>query len=376
MTTTPQKPDSELRAAFDEIAPPPPELVRQLFRMADLVTPMALRVAATLRLVDLVLAGTATAAGLAAATGANPQALNQLLRHLVAVGVLSTTEDGELRPTELGLLLTEGHPANQQAFLDLDLAIGRADMATVHLLSAVRTGRAVHELAHGRTFWEDLSADPALSASFYGLLFGHRDESFEAVAAAYDWSSVRHVVDVGGGAGGQVIALLRAAPRLRATLVDLAGPVERAREKLVEAGLADRCELVIGDFFEELPVRGDAIVLQLVLHDWPDEDAVRIMARCRAALEPGGRIVLVEKAVDPAAADPGFTSMDLRMLVYVGGRERTVADWSALAARAGLRIDSVSPPFGFGTSVLCLSAVEDAPGLDNGRDLGQNFVHV
>ncbi|MFC4536720.1 methyltransferase [Sphaerisporangium dianthi] len=361
MTTTPVRPAPVPgEGAAPMPAAPPPE-VGVLARLADLVTPMALRVAATLRLVDLISAGATTVEALAAASGTDPDALGRLVRHLVAVGVLEAGGDGRLSPTAVGALLADGHPSNQRSWLDLGQAVAHADLGLAHLLSAVRAGRAVHELAHGRTFWEDLSADPALGASFDALMGGRREALFEAAVAARDWSSSQHVADVGGGTGGQISALLRAEPGLRGTLVELPGPAERARREIAAAGLADRCSVVAGDFFQELPVRADTIVLSRVLHDWPDEDAVRILVRCRDALTPGGRVVLVEKAVETLATDPGFTGMDLRMLVYVGGRERTASGWEALALRAGLRVVSISPPFGFGSSVLELAPDDDAP---------------
>lgn len=322
--------------------------VDALVRMSNLVTPMALRVAATLRLVDHLRAGATSPETLAEATGVDADALARLMRHLAAAGVLEESGPGRYAPTRLGDLLAGDDPSRQQSWLDLDQAVGRADLTFLDLLEAVRTGRPQYEAHYGKPFWTDLSEDDELGASFDTLMTTREDAAFAAPVAAYDWSRARHVLDVGGAPGGLLSAILRAAPEARGVLLDLPGAATRARERIAAAGLDGRIDVVGGDFFDELPVSADVVVLSFVLLNWSDTDALRILGRCRDALRPGGRIVLLERAEAPSGgtrtSDLYFSVLDMRMLVFLGGRVRTDREWADLTDAAGLDIVSKTGP--------------------------------
>ena len=157
------------------------------------------------------------------------------------------------------------------------------------------------------------------------------------VAAGYDWGALGHLVDVGGGNGTLLAAILTAHPGLRGTLVDLAGPAEAGRRTLADAGVGDRCEIVARSFFEPLPAGAGAYLLSGVLHDWDDEHALEILRRCAEAAGLAGRVLVIEHGMRADAAESSMrTEMNLRMLAYVGGRERTLGELEQLAARAGL----------------------------------------
>ncbi|MEJ1198999.1 MULTISPECIES: methyltransferase [unclassified Streptomyces] len=322
--------------------------VDALVRMSNLVTPMALRVAATLRLVDHLRAGVTSPEALAGATGADADALARLMRHLAAAGVLEESGPGRYVPTRIGDLLADDDPSRQRSWLDLDQAVGRADLTFLDLREAVRTGSPQYEARYGAPFWSDLSADDELGASFDTLMTTREDAAFAAPVAAYDWSRARHVLDVGGAPGGLLSAILRAAPEARGTLLDLPGAAARARERIVAAGMDGRIDIVSGDFFDELPVSADVVVLSFVLLNWSDTEALRILGRCREALRPGGRIVLLERAEAPPGgtrtSDLYFSVLDMRMLVFLGGRVRTDREWADLADAAGLDIVSKTGP--------------------------------
>ncbi|OUD04947.1 methyltransferase [Streptomyces swartbergensis] len=320
-----------------------------LISMCDLVTPMALRVAATLRLTDHMLSGATDAPALATVTDTDPGALHRLIRHLAAVGVYRESAPGRFEPTEVGLLLADDHPVRQRHWLSLDQPVGRADLAFTRLLDAVGTGLPTYEALYGRPFWEDLSADPALGEAFDRLMATEEEAVHAVPIAAYDWSGVRHVFDVGGAPGGFLQSVARAAPQVRGTVLDLPGPARRTRERIAAAGLADRIDVLAGDFFDELPVRADLVLLSMILLNWQDDEAARILKRCRDALEPGGRILLRERAEpaqgpDVSTSDRYFSVLDLRMLVFLGGRVRTTQEWYALAESAGLTVTSVISP--------------------------------
>ncbi|GAA4208038.1 methyltransferase [Actinocatenispora rupis] len=311
-----------------------------LWAAADLATPMAIRVAATLRLADHIPSGTRTADVLAAATGTDPDALRRVLDHLVTAGVL-TAADGGYGLTPLGEQLRDDHPGGVRAWLDLDGSVGRADLCFTQMLHTVRTGEPAFPLMFGRGFWDDLAADPVREASFDALMGGRLTDA-DAVAAAYPWGGLGHVIDVGGGDGSLLLALLRAHPDLRGTVVDLPGPAARARQAIAAAGLTDRADARAGSFFDPLPTGAGGYVLSGVLHDWDDADAARILRRCAEAAGPTGRVLVVDSLDDPGAGT-AYTEGDLRMLCYFNGRERGVADLADLAATAGLAVGPVAP---------------------------------
>jgi len=323
-----------------------------LWAMADLATPMAVRVAATLRIADHITRGRRTAPELAEAAGADADVLDRVLRHLVTAGVLGRDGSDRYLLTERGEALRDDHPAGMRAVLDLDSAIGRADLSFVQLLHTVRTGEPAFPAQFGRSFWDDLAADPTRSASFDAQMAADVAAWAPDIVAAYDWGSLGHLVDVGGGNAALLAALLREHPDLRGTVLDLPGAAEAARTALTAAGLADRGDAIAGSFFDPLPPGAGGYLLCAILHDWDDAAARTILRRCAEAAGTDGRVFVVEKFVTDA--DPR-TEMDLRVLVYFGGRERSVTELSALAAAAGLTVATVHPAGG--TPVVELTAL-------------------
>jgi hypothetical protein len=312
-----------------------------LWQMADLVTPMAIRVAATLRVADHITGGRRTAAELAEVAHVDADALDRLLRHLVTVGVCRRDGEGRYTLTARGEELRDDHASEARALLDIGGAIGRADLSFVQLLHSVRTGEAAFPLRFGRSFWDDLSADPARSASYAAQMGADASAWAPSILAAYDWGALAQIVDVGGGNGSLLIALLREHPALLGIVLDLPAAVEAARTSLAAAGLADRSDVVSGSFFDALPAGADGYVLSAILHDWNDDDARAILRRCAEAAGNDGAIFVVEK-VGPDGENVR-TAMDLRMLAYFGGRERGVAAIGALASEEGLGVTAVHP---------------------------------
>jgi hypothetical protein len=310
-----------------------------LWAMADLATPMAVRVAATLRIADHIARGARTAPELAAAAGAHADTLDRVLRHLGAVGVLCRDESGRYALTARGETLCSDHPHQLRARLDIDGALGRADLSFVQLLHTVRTGEPCYPAQYGRSFWEDLSTDASRGASFDVLMGSDIAAEAPDIVPAYDWESLGWVVDVGGGNGTLLIALLNAWPLLRGTVVELAGPAAGARRRLAATGLNARADVMPGSFFDPLPPGGGGYVLSAVLHNWNDEPARRILQRCAEAAGTHGAIFVIER-IRPDGSTWSSTR-DLQGLAYFGGRERSLTELTALAAACGLRVDSV-----------------------------------
>ncbi|MEW2352345.1 methyltransferase [Spirillospora sp. NPDC029432] len=327
--------------------------------LMDLVTPMALRVAATLRLADFMPDGDggegARVEDLAERAGADPDALGRMLRHLVLHGVFTEPRPGEFALDLTAALLRSDHPAGMRAWLDLDGFGGRMDLAFTELAHTVRTGEPAWERVFGLPFWRYLDANPAIGASFDAAMAANPGHN-TAVADGYDWTAVRHVADVGGGTGSLIAELLRRNPRLRGTLADLPETAARAREHLAALGLDGRCEIAGQSFFDPLPAGADVYLLCRVVHDWDDAAATAILRRCAEAAGAAGRVLVVEEHGAPGDAPAAFAEMDLRMLVLAGGRERTLDDYAALAAGAGLRVAAVHRPTGRHVIIECRAA--------------------
>lgn len=313
--------------------------VERLGSLSDLITPMAIRVAATLKLPDLIADGATTADALADRTQTDRDALGRLLRHLTSIGLLRLA-GSDFCLTELGDVLRSTHPASPTSSLDINGIVGRISLAQLRLLDSIQTGQAAYPLVYGKGFWEDLATDPELSARFDAHM-GSGDPS--AAVAAYDWAAARWVVDVGGGNGNLLAAILQANPEVRGTVVELAGPAETARRKFAAMGLSARASVLTGSFFDALPADAGAYVLSNVIHDWPDADAITIFRRCGEAAGISGAVLVFEGLLEAGDEVAASTDFDLFMLVCCGGRQRTSPELGKLAAAAGLRLIATSP---------------------------------
>jgi hypothetical protein len=314
--------------------------------MADLATPMSIRVAATLGLVELAGAAGATAQQLASATGTAAPALRCLLDHLVTVGVFDRdAESDRYRPTELGRQMGEDAPEGVKPLLDINAAGGRAELGFVELLGTITTGVPGYVRRYGRGFWADLDASPDLRRSFDAQMNWRFQVQAAQIAERFDWGRFSEVVDVGGGDGMVLEAVLRAHPGLRGRVLDLPPTAAAATERFAAAGLGDRAAAVAGSFFDPLPEGADAYLLSDIVHDWDDEHARKILAGCRRAAGPDGAVVVIE------SAGAAGTAMDLFMLMCFGGRERTTGELAELAAGCGLVLRA-SGPVADGRTVL------------------------
>ena len=314
-------------------------LIEQLRSLGDLVTPMAIRVAATLRLPDLIAEGVTTSDALADRTRTDRDALGRLIRHLTSIGLLRR-DGSDISLTDLGEALRSAHPGSPASSLDINGIVGRISIAQLRLLDSIRTGQAGYPMVYGKDFWEDLATDPDLSASFDAHM-GSGDPA--AAVSAYDWAVAGWVVDVGGGNGNLLAHMLLANPEVRGTVVELAGPAEAARQKFALMGLSERASVVTGSFFDALPAGAGAYVLSNVIHDWPDEQAITIFRRCADAAGLSGTVVVFECVLDAGDAVEATTDFDLFMLVCCGGRQRTFPELERLAMAAGLKLISASP---------------------------------
>jgi SAM-dependent methyltransferase len=258
----------------------------------------------------------------------DPDALYRVLRMLASDGVFSEVSPRTFRQT----------PASEA------LRIFRARRLFLQLPGILQTGRSGMELAFGMSLWEYLDAHPAESALVNRVqAFLHVPDA-AAVVAAYDWSGVGRVLDVGGGTGTLIGAILAANPAVTGVLLEREAVVAAARETVDRRGLSQRCEVVAGDFLQAVPPAGaDVLILCHIIHDWDDEGAVTILRNARAAMRPGDRLLIVDAVVPPGDDPHPSKAGDVMMLAFADGRERSAEEYRALLSRAGLRLSQVIP---------------------------------
>jgi SAM-dependent methyltransferase len=303
---------------------------RTVRALADLATPMSVRAAATLRLAELADSWT-TAAELAAATATVAEMLRELLDHLVTVGLFEV-HGGRYRTTALGRQLRDDAPDGLRAELDAARWTGRANLAFVELLHSLSTGELAYQRRYGQSFWDDLAAIPALRASFDAAMSTRLAYQAAQIARVFSWNRYTEIVDVGGGDGTLLIAILRTNPHLCGRVLDLPPAATAAAARIAESGMTDRASAVTGSFFDPLPGGADAYLLSDVVHDWDDEKAAKIIGGCARAARPGGSVIVIEELRG------ANTARDLGLAIILGGRERTADQLTALAAGCELSL--------------------------------------
>jgi hypothetical protein len=212
-----------------------------------------------------------------------------------------------------------------------------------HLLHSIRTGENAFQGLNSQDIWSYRAERPAEGAVFDRAMTELSRGGAEAVIGAYDFSTFHHVVDVGGGRGLLLAAVLNAHSGMQGTLFDQAGVVAGARPVLEALGVADRCQIQGGSFFEKVPEGGDVYMMRMVIHDWDDDQAIIILKTCRRAMRETARLVLIERIIAPPNETPATKFSDLNMLALPGGRERTREEFSDLFARSGFELTRVAP---------------------------------
>jgi len=278
-------------------------------------------------------------AELAEASGANPDALGRALRALASLGVFAQA-DGVVRHTELSELLCRDTPGSVEGQARLFSSFQYAAWADA--FETFRTGEPAFPRVHGGPMFDWFDEHPE-EAETFNRAMGQRSMGRRAPLVDRDWSHERTVVDVGGGTGATLIALLAAHPHLSGTIVDLEHARAGAEAAIATSGLGDRCAFVVGSFFEEVPSGADAYVLSAILHDWSDGEAGAILRTCRAAMTGNARLFLVEAVIAPGDEPDWMKLLDLHMLVALGGRERSEDEWRTLLAANGFRLETATP---------------------------------
>jgi hypothetical protein len=318
------------------VTEPPSPVAHVLELLAGKWIAQAVSTAATLGLADA-LRGPMSIEALAQSTGCDPSALGRLVAVLVGEGLLAQDERGVLTLTAAGEMLRRDQLGPLAAF------VGSASQWTpwAELHHAVRTGENAFERVHGQSMFDYLAQRPEEARLYDAAIDAFTAQQGRALADSDALDGVRTMVDVGGGRGTLLRELLRQRPLLRGVLFDRPHVVDAAREWFVADGLEARCDFVGGDFFAEMPAGADAYVIKHVLHNWDDERAAALLRRCRDAMQPEGRVLVVESVLLPGARRDEARFLDLEMLVVTGGgKERSKPELRRLLAAADLRLSS------------------------------------
>ena len=287
---------------------------------------------ARLRIADHVADQPRSLADLASATGAVPGRLDRLLRAATVLGLVQRTTEGKITMTEVGACLRTG-PGSMHDFALMMSAPGQL-RPLEHLSEAVR-GKAAAEATLGQPIWAYYRERPGEGAAFAGAMSGVSAMISGQVAAVADVTGARHIVDVGGGHGTLLRALLATAPQAQGEVLDLP-------EVVAAAPPAERIRFTGGDFFRSVPAGGDVYLLQHVLHDWDDPEAERILTVCRQAATPASRLLIVETVLAEAPGPVMPELLDVHMMVMSGGKERGRAQYGQLLDAAGWHLAGVT----------------------------------
>jgi hypothetical protein len=297
----------------------------------------AIHVAAKLGLADLVASGPKTVTELAESAHAHGPSLGRFLRALTSLGIFAEDSDGRYRQTPLSETLRGDHPGSIRRWaMMLGARFVWAPSGELDL--TIRTGQPAFEHVYGAPFFKHLS-EHRDDAAVFNAAMSSVPAWIATLVDAYDFSTFDRIVDVGGGHGALIVGILRANPHLRGVLHDLPGVVAGAAAPR-EGAMAERCEIIGGDFFESVPAGADAYLLSGIIHDWNDEAAVKILASCRRAIRSNGTLLLVDTVLVPSS-DPARALMDLLMMVLTGGRERTESELRSLLQEANFSLTRV-----------------------------------
>jgi hypothetical protein len=296
---------------------------------------------ARLGVADRLAGGARSSDDLAREVGANPDALYRLLRCCASVGVLTEQSGRRFALTPVGETLRSGGPGSLRDFLIAETAPGHW-LPWGRLHEAVMDGQPQTTATLGCDIFTFYGRNPDEAAPFNRAMANLSALVAGEVAAVFDFSPYTTVNDVGGGHGALLATILEKSPRARGVLLDLPHAIAEARPLFADRGLAPRCELVAGDFFQRVPT-ADVYLLKAVLHDWDDARATQILKTCRASAAPGAKVLIVEMVIPSDGASSFAQLMDLNMLVMLTGRERTAGEYGALLQAGGFRYDRLIP---------------------------------
>ncbi len=317
----------------------PPPAAKLLQMITGFWSSAAIYTAAKMGIADHLAGGPLATDELARRLGVKPGALCRLLRALGSIGLFTEGKPCRFALTPTGELLRSDVPGSLRAFSIAGKELGWESWG--ELAYSVETGKPAFGRLHGMGYFEYLRQEPELARLFDAAMSGFVAANALSVVSAYDFSSFAVIIDVGGGHGTLISAILKRASKARGIVYDLPEVLEGARKSLSAEGLAERCEFIGGDFFESVPAGGDAYLLVSVIHNWDDERSLAILNNCRRVMGREAKLLLVEMIISPGDTPSLGKFLDLNMLVNFGGRERTETEYGNLLSTAGFRVTRI-----------------------------------
>jgi hypothetical protein len=319
---------------------PTPEVIQHVFQlMTGHIVASAMNIAAQLGIADRLANGPKATADLARACNVNEDALYRLLRALASLGVFEEVSPRVFGQTPASAALQDG-PVRSMALWIAGAFNLRVYANAIH---SIKTGESAVPATVGTGIFEHFGSDPQLSKIFNDAMTGFSASVIPAVLEAYDFAGIETLVDIAGGHGAVLTAILQKYPSMKGVLFDLDYVIAGAAARIASQGVADRVTTASGDFFKAVPRGGDAYIMKHIIHDWYDDRATVILKNIRAVLPKDGRVILIE-AVIPTGNEPGFGKiLDLEMLVMPGGKERTAEEFERLFAGAGFELTRIVP---------------------------------
>ncbi|MGH3685596.1 MAG: methyltransferase [Pseudonocardiaceae bacterium] len=332
--------------------PPPAARMIQLVRRTYIL--QAISVIARLGVADVLADGPLEVEEIAQRVSAHSSALYRVLRALGDVGVVTELDHRSFALTPLGAVLRSDVPGSLRGWVTM-ASMPFYQRPWADLYETVRTGESAFDRVHGMQLFDYLAQHPEDAAVFDIAMTSIATNETVNITKSYDFGRFGTVVDVGGGRGGLLAAILSANPHLQGVLFDAPTVVAEAESVLSAAGVTDRCTVVGGNFFDSIPKGGDAYLLSNVIHDWDDDDAVKILSRCRATMADTACLLLAGLVLPEGRQQSRGKMVDVQMLVITGGHERTKTECRALLDRAGFRLTRIVPSAGM------VSLVEAVP---------------
>ena len=313
----------------------------QLIQMGRaFVVSRTLYAAAKLGLADQLASGPKSAEELARPMQVHAPSLHRLMRTLASLGILAERTEQRFALTDLGEALKSGAPATSSLLIS---GSPWAQSGWDNLVYSVQTGKTGFEKAHGVSFFDYLAQHPDDASLFSETMVGFHSQEPPAVAAAYDFSTFKTIVDVGGATGNMLAAVLASHSGPHGILFDRPHVVRDAPALLDARGVSNRVTIEPGNFFESVPAGADAYILSHILHDWKEEQCLSILGHVRQAMSAAGRLLIVEMVIPPGDTPHPGKMLDMAMLVQLGGQERTSAEYGVLLSKAGFRLTQVVP---------------------------------
>jgi len=302
----------------------------------------ALSLAAELGVADLLVDGPRSSKELAQATTTHPRALYRVLRLLSMLGVFTEVQPDQFDLTPIGQLLQSKRPDSMRSWVRM--INSKAWLHTYAEASySLQTGEPAFKRAVGAELFEYLTAHPDEGAIFNEAMDDITRTDTAAILEAYDFSGIDKLVDLGGGQGGLITAILQTYPDMSGVLFDQPQVAEAARPAITESGLAQRCDIVGGDFFSSVPTEGDAYLLKWIIHDWRYDQASTILQNCHDVMKQTARLLVIETVIPEGDAFNPGKLVDFAMLTGLGGQERTEAEYAHLLNEAGFHLNKVVP---------------------------------